>query len=311
MFSRQLVRCAAAVLLAAGVGLSQDQTPKPIPGVGPTGPIKKMDGKYTFTEGPAVDADGNVYFSDIPNKKIHKIDPSGKVTVFRENSNRANGLMVNAKGEVVACEMEGAVVALSPDGKSRRVITDQYEGKRYNAPNDLVLDKAGAVNFTDPAFSAPMPLPQGKTCVYYADAAGKVTRLIDNLPNPNGVLLSPDEKTLYVLPTMQKQMMAYPVESPGRLGAGKMFCELEQAKAGGNGGGDGGTVDSKGNVYITSAIGLQVFDPTGKKLGTIAFPEQPANATFGGKDLKTLYVTARTSVYTCPMEVAGHRYPGK
>src|SRR5207248_6185425 len=122
---------------------------------------------------------------------------------------------------------------------------------------------------------------------------------------------SPDEKTLYVLPTMQKQMMAYPVESPGRLGAGKMFCELEQAKAGGNGGGDGGTVDSKGNVYITSAIGLQVFDPTGKKLGTIAFPEQPANATFGGKDLKTLYVTARTSVYTCPMEVAGHRYPGK
>jgi gluconolactonase len=311
MRSRPLVRCAAVVLLAASVGLAQDKTPTPIPGIGPTGPIKKMDGKYAFTEGPAVDSEGNVYFSDIPNKKIHKIDTSGKVTVFRENSNLANGLMVNAKGEVVACEMEGAIVALSPDGKDRRVITDKYDGKRYNAPNDLVIDKAGGVYFTDPEFRAPKPLPQGKTCVYYADAAGKVTRLIDDLPNPNGVLLSPDEKTLYVLPTMQKQQMAYPVESPGKLGPGKVFCELAQAKSGGNGGGDGGTVDSKGNVYITSAIGLQVFDPTGKPLGNIVFPEQPANVTFGGKDMKTLYVTARTSVYTCPMEVTGHRYPGK
>jgi gluconolactonase len=299
---------AACLLLAAGTGLAQDG---PVPGVGPAGPIKKLDGQYAFTEGPAADAGGNVYFSDIPNKTIHKIDPAGKVTVFRPNSNSANGLMVNAKGEVVACEMEGAIVALSPDGKGRRVVAGEYEGKRFNAPNDLVLDRAGGVYFTDPMFRAPTPLPQGKTCVYYADAAGKVTRLIDDLPNPNGVLLSPDEKTLYVLPSGQKQMMAYPVAAPGKLGKGRVFCELEQAKAGGNGGGDGGTVDAKGNVYITSALGLQVFDPAGKKLGTIRFPEQPSNATFGGKDLKTLYVTARTSVYACPMEVAGHRYPAK
>ncbi|MBN9517128.1 SMP-30/gluconolactonase/LRE family protein [bacterium] len=299
---------ATCLLLSAGTALAQDA---PVPGVGPTGPVKKMDGKYAFTEGPAADADGNVYFSDIPNKTIHKIDPAGKVSVFRENSNSANGLMVNAKGEVVACEMEGAVVALSADGKARRVVAGEHDGKRFNAPNDLVLDRAGGVYFTDPMFRAPMPLPQGKTCVYYADAAGKVTRLIDDLPNPNGVLLSPDEKTLYVLPSGQKQMMAYPVEAPGKLGKGRVFCELEQAKAGGSGGGDGGTVDSKGNVYVTSATGLQVFDPAGKRLGTIRFPEQPANATFGGKDLKTLYVTARTSAYTCPMEVAGHRYPAK
>jgi len=311
MLCRLLVRCAAVVLLAAGVGLSQDKTQTYIPGVGPAGSIKKVDGKYTFTEGPAVDADGAVYFSDIPNRRIHRIDTSGKVAIFREDSNSANGLMVNPKGEVVACEMDGAVVVLSQSGESRRVITDRYEGKRYNAPNDLVLDRAGGVYFTDPQFRAPMPLPQGKTCVYYVDASGKVTRLIENLPNPNGVLLSPDEKTLYVLPSGQKQMMAYPVGSPGKLGAGKVFCELEQAKAGANGGGDGGTVDSKGNVYITSATGLQVFDPSSKKLGTIPFPEQPSNATFGGKDMKTLYVTARTSVYTCPMEVTGHRYPGK
>jgi len=301
----------AGLLLAFGFTLADDKKTDGIPGVGPTGPVQKMDGKYAFTEGPAVDADGNVYFSDIPAEKIHKIDTAGKVTVFREKSNHSNGLMVNAKGEVVACEMDGAIVAFSADGKDRRVIADKYDGKRFNAPNDLVLDKAGGVYFTDPAFRAPTPLPQGKTAVYYVDAAGKVTRLIDDLPNPNGVRLSPDEKTLYVFPSGQKKQMAYVVESTGKLGAGKVFCELEQLKADGNGGGDGATIDVKGNVYITSALGLQVFDPTGKKLGTIKFPEQPSNATFGGKDMKTLYVTARTSVYSYPMDVAGHRYPGK
>lgn len=138
-----------------------------------------------------------------------------------------------------------------------------------------------------------------------------MTRLIDDLPNPNGVRLSPDEKTLYVFPTGQKQMMSYPVEGPGKIGKGKVFCELEQAKEGGNAGGDGATVDVKGNVYVAAGTGVQVFDASGKMLGTIKLPEQPSNCTFGGKDMKTLFVTARTSVYSCPMEVAGHRYPGK
>jgi len=302
---------AACVLLAAGVHVADDKQPAAIPGLGPTGPVKKADGEYAFTEGPAADADGNVYFSDIPAEKIHKIDAAGKVTVFRDKSNHANGLMVNAKGEVVACEMDGAIVALAADGKGRRVITDKYEGKRYNAPNDLALDAAGGVYFTDPAFRAPTPLPQGKTAVYYADGAGKTTRLIDDLPNPNGVRLSPDGKTLYVFPSGQKKMMTYPVEAAGKIGAGKVFCELEQPKPDGNGGGDGAAIDGKGNVYITSALGLQVFDPAGKKLGIIKFPEQPANATFGGADRKTLFVTARKSVYSVPMEVAGVPLVGK
>jgi gluconolactonase len=292
-------------------GVSAAQEPDAIPGVGPSGAIKKLHTNFKFTEGPAAGADGIVFFSDIPNQKIHKIDAEGRLTTFREMSNRANGLMVNAKGEIVACEMAGAIVALSADGKDRRVITDKHDGKPYNAPNDLVIDRAGGVYFTDPAFSAKPPLPQGKTCVYYATADGKVSRLIDDLPNPNGVLLSPDEKTLYVFPSGQKQMMSYPVEGPGKIGKGKVFCELKQAKEGDNGGGDGATVDEKGNVYIAARTGLQVFDRDGKYLGTIKFPEQPSNATFGGKDMKTLYVTARTSVYACPMEVAGHKYPGK
>src|SRR3954452_2538072 len=143
---------AVAALLAAGTALAEDKT---IPGIGPTGPLTKLEGKYGFTEGPAVDPAGDVYFSDIPNERIHKIEAAtGKVSVFREKSNHANGLMVNAKGEIVACEMDGAIVAFSPDGKDRRVITDKYEGKRYNAPNDLVLDKSSGVYFTDPEFRA-------------------------------------------------------------------------------------------------------------------------------------------------------------
>jgi gluconolactonase len=301
----------AGLLSALTVG--QDPVPKrtSISGIGPRGPITKLHTGFKFTEGPAVDADGNVYFTDIPEEKIYRIDTAGKLSVFREKSNHANGLMVNARGEVVACEMDGQVAALSPDGKDRRVIAGQHDGKRFNAPNDLVLDRSGGVYFTDPAFRAPKELPQGKTAVYYASTAGTVTRLIDDLPNPNGVILSPDERTLYVIPSGQKQMMAYPVEGPGKLGKGRVFCELEQARAGGNSGGDGLAVDVNGFLYITSGIGLQVFDPTGKKKGVIAFPEQPANVTFGGKDLKTLYVTARTSMYTCPMETTGHRFPGK
>jgi gluconolactonase len=290
--------------LIAAAGDASDK----IPGLGPTGPAVKLHTGFTFTEGPAADRDGNVYFSDIPKEKINKVDSKGKLTLFRDRTNRANGLMVNAKGEIVACEMAGQVVAYSADGKSRRVLADKYDGKRFNAPNDLVIDKSGGVYFTDPAFGAPRPLPQGKTAVYYVAADGKVTRLIDNLPNPNGVILSPDEKTLYVIPSGQADMMSYPIEAPGKIGTGKVFCTLRQPERAKNSGGDGLTVDVKGNLYITSRIGLQVYDPAGKYLGLIKVPQEPANVTFGGPDFKTLYVTARTSLYTIPMEVAGHQF---
>ncbi|MCS6850296.1 MAG: SMP-30/gluconolactonase/LRE family protein [Gemmataceae bacterium] len=307
------------VLIGATVGMlalsssprAADDNP-PIPGIGPAGPITKLHTGFAFVEGPAADREGNVYFTDIPNERIHKIDPAGKLSVFKEQSRHANGLMVNAKGEIVACEMDGRVVAYDPKAsgdKAYRIIADSYMGKRFNAPNDLVIDRSGGIYFTDPSFRAPMPLPQEKTAVYYVSPQGMVSRLIDNLPNPNGVILSPDEKTLYVIPTGQAEMMAYPVEAPGKLGPGRVFCTLKQMEGRKGTGGDGLTVDAKGNLYITSQLGLQVYNPEGKLLGIIRLPEQPANVTFGGKDMKTLYVTARTSVYTIPMEVAGHVFP--
>lgn len=303
---RFLTACAiSASTLAAATA---EEAQQPLPGLGPIGPVVKLHGGFQFTEGPAADRDGNVYFSDIPAEKIFKVDTAGKLTTFRDKSNNVNGTMVNAAGELVGCEMQGQVTVMGADGQVVRNVAKEYEGKRFNAPNDLVIDAVGGTYFTDPHFRAPTPLPQGVTAVYYAAADGKVTRLVDDLKAPNGVILSPDEKTLYVIPSGQAEMMAYEVVSPGKLGPGRVFCTLKQKEGQSGKGGDGLTVDVKGNLYITSALGLQVFDPSGKLLGIIALPEQPANCTFGGPDRKTLYVTARTSLYTVPMEVAGHAF---
>src|SRR5436190_2128103 len=158
-----------ALLLVAQPGAGGDDKNKPIPGIGPVGKVVKLHSGFKFTEGPAADRHGNVYFNDIPNQTTYKVDKDGKLTKFREKTNRANGQMVNAQGEIVACEMgSGRVVAVSPADSSKvRVLTDKYDGKRYNAPNDLVVDKAGGVYFTDPDFGAPMPKPQDKLGVYY------------------------------------------------------------------------------------------------------------------------------------------------
>ena len=283
----------------------------PIPGIGPVGKVEKLHGGFGFTEGPAADRHGNVYFTDIPNERIHKVDAAGKLSVFLHPSKHCNGLMFSAAGEMFACEMDGRLVAIDSTGKKVRELAPGYDGTRFNAPNDLVIDRAGGIYFTDPRFRAPDPLPQSKEAVYYRATGGKVSRLADDLLAPNGVILSPDEKTLYVIPSLQKEMMAYSVKAPGKLGQGRVFCTLKQPESADRpSGGDGLAIDTAGNLYITSRLGLQVYNPAGKLLGIIEFPEQPSNATFGGRGMKTLYVTARTSFYAAKMQSTGHVFPG-
>lgn len=283
---------------------AQETENKPIAGVGPVGEVKKVAGDFGFTEGPVADAEGNLYFSDIPNNRIQRMSASGELSVFVEPSGHANGLAVQGN-RLVACQMDGKLASIDLKTKKIEVLCEDYESKRFNAPNDLVIDRSGGIYFTDPHFRAPDPLPQGKTAVYYRAADGKVTRLIETLPAPNGVILSPDEKTLYVIPSGQKEMMAYPVQAASKLGEGRVFCTLQQPEGKDNTGGDGLTIDTKGNLYIASGLGLQVFNPEGKLLGILRFPEQPANADFGGKDRKTLFVTARTSLYSVEMQAQG------
>lgn len=294
------------ICLISAVNAAED----PIPGIGPAGPVTRVQTGFEFTEGPAADNSGNLYFTDIPNNRIHRLSADGQMSVFAEPSGHCNGLMVHGS-MLVACEMDGRLKQFSLADAKEAILAEQHEGKRFNAPNDLVIDQAGGIYFTDPRFRAPDPLPQGKEAVYYRSVDGNVRRIIDDRKAPNGVILSPDEKTLYVIPSLEKQMWAYPVEAPGKIGAGRVLCELHQAPGASSGGGDGLTVDTNGNLYITSAIGIQVVTPDGKIAGLIRIPEQPANVTFGGPDRQTLFVTARKSLYSVPMESRGHLFAGR
>ncbi len=292
-------------LVTATTAGAQDK----IPGIGPSGAPVEINGKFKFTEGPATDKNGVVYFTDVPADKVYRIEPDNSTTVFRDQTNHANGQMFNAAGEIVCCQRNG-VVAWSPQSKEERLLASEYDGKPFNGVNDLVVDSSGGVYFTDPSFSLDGKSNQPVNGVYYIAPDKKVTRVLEDVRGPNGIILSPDEKTLYVIPFVREEMMAYPVTAPGKLGTGRAFCKIEQVPGKKNGGGDGCAVDSRGNLYIAAATGVQVFSPEGKALGTIKTDKVPSNCEFGGKDLKTLYVTARTSVYAVPMEVAGHRFPG-
>lgn len=304
------MRClliASCVLLFAKTFANADQ-PNNWETISPAGEVEQVATGFAFTEGPASDGNGSLYFTDIPNAKILKLGTDGKVTTFTDDSRHANGLMFNTAGELLACEMDGQLVAWDVKTKQRRVLASEYAGVRFNAPNDLVIDSTGGIYFTDPRFRAPQPLPQTGQGVYYVSAEGKVSRLIDNLPAPNGIVLSLDEQMLYVLPTGSSSMKAYAVDAPGKLGEGREFCQVKQKPGQTDGGSDGGTLDEQGNVYLTTALGVQVNSPTGELLGIVELPQQPANVTFGGAEHKTLYATARTSLYAVEMKVRGHRF---
>lgn len=265
------------------------------------GPVRCVRTGFAFAEGPVSAPDGSLFFTDIHDGdgKIYRLSESGELGVFCRNSNKANGLGLSCDGELIACEMNGRISAYSLDGRARRTLAACFEGRRFNAPNDLAVDDHGGFYFTDPFFGAPrIRPPQRRSAVYYRSASGRITRLIDDLANPNGVVLSPGGRTLYVIPTGQRVMMAYPVLGPGRLGPGRVFCRLRRSRNPLWPGGDGATVDRVGNVYITSQRGVQVFDASGRFLALIRVPESPSNVAFGGQEGRTLYITARTSLYS-------------
>lgn len=272
----------------------------------PVGEVEKVAGGFAFTEGPAWDPNTNsLYFTDIPNTKIHKLDAKGELTEFTADSKHANGILIVSDGRMLTCQMDGQVVAYDTKSRKSKVLADEFEGKRFNAPNDLVLDKNGGIYFTDPLFRAPEPLPQGLQAVYYIAKDGTVSRVTDAIAAPNGIGLSPDGKQLYVCPSHQPEMLVYEVEGVGELSAGKTFCSVTQPEGKTDTGADGIVLDEKGNVYITTNLGVEIFSPEGKSLGIVSFPEQPANVTFGGADRKTMYVTARKGLYKVAMPIAG------
>ncbi len=260
--------------------------------VAPGGEVKKLAGGFAFTEGPAADRDGNIYFSDIPNNRILRWSTDGQLSTFRENSGGANGLCFDKQGNLLACE-GGArrLTSISPAGEVT-VLADSFEGKKLNSPNDLWIDPLGGVYFSDPRYGnmEGLELP-GFYVFYLAPDRKRLTAVITDMVKPNGVLGSADGKQLFVADASGGKTYVYALQPYGTLADKKLFAAQ---------GSDGLARDEQGNVYLTGD-GIAVYGPDGKKLETIAVPEGPANLKFGGPDKKTLFITARTSFYSVPM----------
>ena len=262
--------------------------------------VEKLAGDFEFTEGPAVDAEGNVYFTDIPKHMIYVWTIDDKLDTFRVNSGLANGLYFDKDENLLACEGEkGQITSTSPDGDYTAIATE-YNGKRFNQPNDLWPDAKGGVYFTDPFYGGDESnLPQDGMHVYYISPDHRsVTRVCDDFEKPNGVMGSPDGKTLYVTDARAEKTYKYDIQEDGSLANKTLFLDL---------GCDGMTVDVTGNIYFTTSgkSAVDIFSPVGKLLESIPVPEKPANVCFGGKDRNQLYITARTSIYRVELDTKG------
>jgi gluconolactonase len=314
-----------AVTAQQGVGSIVRSNPALDKLVSPGTKIEKLQGGFGFVEGPVWVRGGKyLLFSDLPNNAIMKWSPEHGASVFRRPiftggypegvQIGSNGLTLDKQGRLLAAEHGNRRVSrLEKDG-SVTVMADRYEGKRLNSPNDLVLKGNGDVYFTDPP-GLYRTYPEGPTApkreldfngVYRISGPEKVQLVTKDVPYPNGIAFSPDEKKLYIASSRpEKFWMVFDVEPNGSLSNGKKFFDATNIP--GEGVPDGMKVDREGNIYATGPAGIMIFTPEAKLLGTIELPEIPANLSWGDADGKALYITARTSLYRIRMNVAGVR----
>ena len=256
--------------------------------------LKQVSGSYLFAEGPATDVNGNVYFSDINAGKIYKWMSDGSVTVFVDGLKSPNGSMFDKDGNLIVCEGgNGRLISINPLGQIT-VLVDQYNGKRFNEPNDLWIDPQGGIYFTDPVFQSPV-VQDGEYVYYLSPDRSQTTRVISDLVKPNGIVGTPDGRNLYVADYGGNKTYSYSINSDGTLINKKLFVAV---------GSDGMDLDAAGNVYLTTPNKVQVFDVRGNHLQDIPTPENPTNVAFTGKDGLTLFITARTLVFTLQLSPA-------
>ena len=270
--------------------------------------VKKLVSGCRFTEGPVVDSRGNLFFSDGPNDRIVRVAPSGDVRDYRKPCGRANGLTLDAQGRLVMCQSGGngggrRVTRLERDG-AETVLAAEFDGKPFNAPNDLCIDRQGRIYFTDPNFGDPKDASQPVAGVYRIDAPSKVVRVLDGLQKPNGILFAADFRTLYVSDRGTQKLHRYRVAEDGSLTADGILYDFAP-----NRGVDGMRLDSQGNVWAAAGqgptTGLFIVSPEGKLLLHKPMPEFSTNLAFGGPELRDLYFTASTSVYHLKTKVPG------
>lgn len=265
--------------------------------------VTKAGGGYSFTEGPAVDPDGNVFFTDQPNDKILKWSTDGTISVYLEGGGRSNGLYFDNDGNLLSCADLNNELWLIDKSKKVTVLVKDFEGKKLNGPNDLWVDSKGGIYFTDPFYKREYWTRTEKEIekenVYYLSPDKKtLTVAASDFVRPNGIVGSGDGKLLYVADINARKTYSFQINADGTLSDRKLFAEM---------GSDGMTTDNKGNVYLTGK-GVTVFDAAGKQIEHINIDEPwTANVCFGGKGQKTLFITASKSAYTLKMKVKGVR----
>jgi len=261
---------------------------------------------FLFTEGPAVDPHGNVYFTDQPNDRILKWSVDDEtLSVFSEKTGRANGLYFDKQGNLYACsDMDNELWKFDMNGNHVVLITD-FEGKKLNGPNDLWIHPNGDIYFTDPLYErdywtrSPEVQQSGEYVYYFSPDTKKLTPADKDFVRPNGITGTPDGKHLYVADLSAEKTYVYDIQPDATLTNRKLFTEM---------GSDGMTIDSNGNIYLTGRRGVTVFNPHGEQIAQIPVEGSwTANVCFGGKDLKTLFITASERLYSIKMNVSGVR----
>lgn len=278
--------------------------------------IEKLAGGLSFTEGPVWEPAGFLLFSDefgiststgfMRIGRIRKWTPDGRVTTFREPSHDSLGLTLDRQGRLIVCEQGNRRISRTEKDGTIVSVVERYNGRRLSSPNDVVVKSDGSIYFTDPAigldYVGEQDLPyQG---VFRVSPDGRLSLLIDDFAFPNGIAFSPDEKTLYVDDSVREHIRAFEVRADGTLANGRLFAPLNSR---GTGAADGMKVDVEGNVYCSGPAAIEVFDPSGKPLGTIKLPEPPANLAWGDTDGKGLFSTARRGLYRIRLNIQGAR----
>jgi gluconolactonase len=308
-YSSALLPFIAFALLIAQPAVAQ--TGGGIPGVVAPGvqPELVQEG-FTFLEGPVGTADGGLFFSDIRVNKTYRLDPSGKISVVRENTNSTNGLALTKDGDLVGAEGDGHRISKRSRDGTVTALTATYRGMPFLAPNDLIIDAKGGIYFTDPG---PRPVVPGRpTFVFYLSPGAKEpTNVEGSIARPNGLVLTQDGKTLIVDDTIGPAVFAFDIDTNGMLKNKRVFAQLHDIMPGQESGADGMAIDRDDRVYVTTVSGVQIFDKQGRYLGAIKAGRQAANAAFSGPGKRTLYLTAREGLYRVRMLSQGPDRLGK